>query len=466
MSDIEEELRKLFKKGASLGASFTSILYQHRVSELVDVDNRLLKSYTSMSFGGVGVRVIYNGSIGYASTSDLSKKGLETVLEHAVKGARSLTTGKEAPLHPLEAETADVEVSVKKAPLNISPEEKVSLTLDADKAAWNSDNISRTRTRLGVTVDERLSMSTEGSRVRVVTPLVGMSHSSVAESGGIKEIVADSRSMCSGYEFLENVDWNGFATEISDLALKAVASRTAPPGKYTVVADPDVVGLVLHEALGHATEGDIVAKGGSVLQGRLGTRIASDIVTIIDEGVVEGGYYYPYDDEGVGKRVTTVVEKGVLKGFLTDRRSAKDLNLKPTGNGRAQDFENFPIVRQTNYYMDPGDHTLDELVEDIDFGILVRGRGARGGQVETGMGTFTFGVGPSRIIRNGEVAELVRSVVISGSILDVLKSVDAVGKDFKVRTSIFGGCGKSGQVVKTGIGGPTIRIGQLTVGGR
>jgi len=245
-----------------------------------------------------------------------------------------------------------------------------------------------------------------------------------------------------------------------------VASKTAPPGTYPVVVDHDVVGLVLHEALGHATEGDIVATGGSVLQGKLDTRIASDIVTIIDEGVVEGGFYHPYDDEGAKKDATKLVDDGILSGFLTDRRSAKRLSLDPTGNGRVQDFENSPLVRQTNYYMKPGDHTVEELVEGIEFGILVQGRGMRGGQVETGMGTFTFSVGPSRIIKKGEVCELVRGVVISGSVLDVLKSVDAVGKDFKVRTGVFGGCGKAAQQVKTGMGGPSIRARRMTVGGR
>jgi TldD protein len=466
MNDFEDQMEKLLEKAEALGASYAGVLYQRRDSETIEVDNKALKSYNSRSFSGLGVRVVHGGALGYASTSDMSREGLEGCLEQSVKAARAMESVEGETLRPIEVKTEDIELPVKVSPFDVPPEEKVSLALDANEAAWNSERIRSTRTRLGLKVDERIFLSSDGASVRVVTPLLGFGHSSVAEAGGVKEVISDSRSLCAGYEFIEGQDWNEFASEVSDLAVEAVASKTAPPGTYPVVVDQDVVGLVLHEALGHATEGDIVATGGSVLMGRLGTRIASDPVTIIDEGVVEGGYYYPYDDEGAEKGKTVLVENGMLKGYLTDRRSASRLDMEPTGNGRSQDFENFPIVRQTNYYMEPGDHSLEELVEGVDLGILVQGRGMRGGQVETGMGTFTFGVGPSRMIRDGEVQELVRGVVISGSVLDVLKTVDAIGDDFKMRTSAFGGCGKNAQQVKAGMGGPSMRAQKMTVGGQ
>jgi len=463
MNFFGDEMEKLLEKAEGLGASYAGVLYQRRDSESVQVDNKALKSYNSRSFSGLGVRVVHGGALGYASTSDMSWEGMEGCLEQSVKAARSMASAEGEVLRPIEVNAADVGLSVKVNPFDVPPEEKVSLALDANEAAWNSDSIRSTRTRLGLIVDERIFLSSDGASVRVATPLLGFGHSSVAEAGGVKEVIYDGRSMCAGYEFIEGQDWNEFASGVSDLAVEAVASKPAPPGTYPVVVDQNIVGLVLHEALGHATEGDIVATGGSVLKGKLGTRIASDHVTIIDEGVVEGGYFYPYDDEGVEKGKTVLVENGMLKGYLTDRRSASRLDMEPTGNGRSQDFENFPIVRQTNYYMEPGDHSLEELVEGVDLGILVQGRGMRGGQVETGMGTFTFGVGPSRMIRDGEAQELVRGVVISGSVLDVLKTVDAVGDDFKMRTS---NCGKNAQGVNVGMGGPSMRARRMTVGGQ
>ena len=463
MNFFEDEMEKLLEKAEGLDASYAGVLYQRRDSEGVEVNNKALKSYNSRSFSGLGVRVVHGGAPGYASTSDMSREGMKTCLEQSVKAARSMASAEDEALRPIEVNAADVGVSMKVNPFDVPPEEKVSLVLDADEAAWNSDSIRSTRTRLGFTVDERVFLSSEGASVRVVTPLLGFGHSSVAETRGVKESIYDGKSMCSGYEFIEGQDWNDFASGVSDLAVEAVASKSAPPGPYPVVVDQNIVGLVLHEALGHATEGDIVATGGSVLKGKLGTGIASDHVTIVDEGVVEGGYYYPYDEEGAKKGRTVLVEKGILKGYLTDRRSASRLDMESTGNGRSQDFENFPIVRQTNYYMQPGDHSLEELVEGVDLGILVLGRGMRGGDVDSGMGTFTFGVGPSRMIRDGEAQELVRGVVISGSVLDVLKTVDAVGDDFKMRPS---NCVKNAQQVNVGMGGPSIRALRMTVGGQ
>lgn len=465
MDNILGLLEKLLDKAESSGASYGDVRFQRLDSEYIRIDNKTLTDYSSRSLSGIGVRVISDGSMGFASTSDLSWRGLEKALGNSLDGAGARQADVADPLGEREVSKVDVGLPMKMDPWDVPPEEKVELVLDANKAAWNDDKIRNATTRMGLTKDQRIFMSTEGAEVKVFTPLVGLAHNSIAEEAGVKEVIISSESLCAGYEFIEEMDWNGFAADISDLALEAVASETAPPGTYPVVVDNDVVGLVLHEALGHATEGDIVTTGGSVLKGRLGSEIASENVSIYDEGVVERGYLYPYDDEGTKKERTALVEGGVLTGYLADRRSAKSLELDCTGNGRAQDFENFTLTRQTNYYMEPGDHSQEELIEGIEQGILVQGKGMRGGQVDTAMGTFTFGVGPSRIIRKGKVGELVRGVVISGSILEVLKTVDAVGKDFKIRTGVFGGCGKGAQQVKTGMGGPSIRA-RMTVGGQ
>ncbi|MFP3951595.1 MAG: TldD/PmbA family protein [Candidatus Bathyarchaeia archaeon] len=465
MEDIIGLLETMLDKIESSTASYGDVRFQRLESEFIQVDNKKLKDYSSGTLSGIGVRVINNGAIGFASTSDLSLSGLERVLKNSLDATKGRREEDVFPLGDRENSRVDVGLPMKVDPWDIPPEEKVELTLDANKAAWIDDKVKNATTLLGLTKDQRVYMSTDGAEVKVFTPLVGLAHTSIAEEDGVKEVIRYSESLCSGYEFIEEMDWNSFTADISHLTLQAVAAETASPGTYPVVVDNDVVGLVLHEALGHATEGDIVSKGGSVLRGRLGSDIASELVSIYDEGVVDSGYFYPYDDEGTEKGRTALVEEGILKGYLADRRSAKSLEQECTGNGRAQDFENFTLTRQTNYYMEPGDNTREELVEGIDEGILVQGKGMRGGQVDTAMGTFTFGVGPSRIIRDGVVCELVRGVVISGSILEVLKSVDAVGRDFKIRTGVFGGCGKGAQTVKTGMGGPSIRA-EMTVGGQ
>ena len=463
--EIWSELKELLEKAIKSGASYADIRYQRRDTEVITVENRMLKSYSSRRHSGVGIRVIMRGALGYASTSDLTQTGLERALNSAIKIAKSMKNGKLG-LKETTINKSNVKLSVKVDPFDVPPEEKVSIVMEANKAAWIREEIKSTITRLGLTKDFRYFISSEGAEVSVETCLVGLGHDSVAMVNGVMERVPYSESMCAGFEFIRSKDWNSFTSSISELAIEAASSKTPPPGTYTVVVDPRIVGLLLHEAFGHASEGDLITSGESVLHGKIGKQVASELVTIIDEGVVEGGYFYPFDDEGVKKGKTIIVEDGILKGYIHDRISALQFGAQPTGNGRAQDFENQPIVRQTNYYMQPGDYGFDELIEDIDFGIYVRGKGATGGQVEVGMGTFTFGVGPSKIIKDGKLTETLRGVVISGMILETLKTIDAVGKDLMMRTSVFGGCGKMGQSVPVGFGGPHVRVRKMTVGGR
>jgi TldD protein len=467
LKDYEEtaELDNLLGKALKRGASYADVRFQSYESEQVSVENKTLDSYSSRKLSGFGLRVFVGGAVGFASSSDLSPKSADNTLDSAVKAARAVKN-REGSLARVHINKADVKSTAKIDPFDVAPEEKVAIALDANRAAWNDSKIKNASTRLGITRDYRWFASSEGARVTVETTMTGVIHISVAEVNGVMEWVPDSESACSGFEFIKSTDWNAFTGSISRLALEAVESKTPPSGTYPVVVDPDIVGVLLHEAFGHASEGDLVSSGESVLASRIGSRLATESVTIIDEGIVEGGFYYPYDDEGVKKEKTVVVEKGVLKGFILDRESAAKLGGAPTGNGRAQDFENLPIVRQTNYIMQPSDLKFEELIEDIDTGVYVRGRGSTGGEVEVGMGTFTFGVGPSKMIRNGELSETVRGVVISGSILDTLKTVDAVGRDLVVKTSVFGGCGKSAQRATVGFGGPHVRARKMTVGGR
>jgi TldD protein len=459
------ELEKILDETVDLGASYADVRYQSYEYELVTVENKVLKSYSSRRLSGVGIRVAIKGTVGYASTSDLNKNSLGKTLDNAIKAAKSIKSEKK-PFGETKINKFDVKLPIKTEPIDVSPEEKVSIALEANKAAWISNEIKSAITNLGLSHDSRLFMSSEGAKVSVETTLVGLAHESVAKVNGVMEIVPYSKSMCAGFEFIKSKDWNSFTADISELAIEAASSKTPPPGTYSVVVDPEVFGVLLHEAFGHASEGDLVFTGESVLHNKLGVKLASEFVTIIDEGTVEGGYFYPFDDEGTKKERTVIVENGVMKSYLHDRNSALQFGVESTGNGRAQDFENIPIVRQTNTYLQPKDYRFEELLEDIDFGIYVRAKGLTGGQVEPGMGTFTFNVGPSKVIRNGELVETVRGVVISGSILETLKTVDAVGKDMKIWTSFFGACGKGGQRASVGLGGPHVRVRKMTVGGR
>jgi TldD protein len=461
----EQLLAKLLDEAVKLGASYADVRYDIHESELVTAENKRLKAYSSDSLSGTGIRVVVGDSLGFASTSDLAKDNLEKALRCAIKTAR-VAKGIKPFLSPVKINVAHDRLNIKVEPQDVPPEEKVSIVLDANKAAYTSDDVKSTLTLLGLTKDARLLMSTEGAQVSVESTLVGFAHMSIAQANGIMENVTYFDSACSGFEFIKSKDWLPFCQDLSKIAIEAAKAGTPKSGTYPVVVDPEVLGVVLHEAFGHAAEGDFVANRSSVLHKMVGTQIASEQVTVIDEGVVEGGFYCPYDDEGVKKERTVVVEEGILRNYLLDRHSAEEIGGTSTGNGRAQDFQNLPIVRQTNLYVEAGDYSLEEMIEDVDYGIFVEAKGLQGGEVNPGMGSFTFGVGPSRIIEKGELKDIVKGVVISGSILDTLKTVDAVGKDVKITTNAFGGCGKFGQRAWVGDGGPQMRIKKMTVGGR
>ncbi|MBC7091383.1 MAG: TldD/PmbA family protein [Nitrososphaeria archaeon] len=463
--DLEADLEYVLKKSLEMGAKYADLRYQENYYESILVENRVLKSYSSRKFSGVGVRVFVDEAVGYASTTSLSRENFLKAIDNAIKAAKALGGGEKVKFD-FEANRVEVKSKFTVDPENVSAEEKISLALDANRAAFFDDRIKNAITRLGFSKDSRVFLSTYGAKVKVETVMSGLWHESVAKSYKTMERVGYSDSRCAGFEFIKSGDWNTFTSDLSRLAIEASESVTPPAGTYPVIVAPDVIGLLLHEAFGHASEGDLVSTQESVLYGRIGEKIASEMVTIVDDGVVENGYFYPFDDEGTVKKRTVVVEEGVLKGFLHDIMSASKFSVESTGNGRAQDFENMPIVRQTNYFMLPRDYDFDELLEDIDYGIYVCGKGATGGQVDVGMGTFTFSVGPSKIIRRGRLAETVRGVVISGLILETLKTIDAVGKDLMIKTNVFGGCGKMGQTVKVGFGGPHVRVQKMTVGGR
>jgi len=463
---MEDALARLVDEARRLGASYSEARFQEVATSAITVENGLLKTCESDSLRGIGVRVLLGGSWGYCSSSDIELSQLRKIVRRAIKIARSSRKRSlEAKVGTQRTTRDKARVQTRIEPHQVPPEEKIRIGIEANKAAMISDAIKNATTRLGTFTDRRLFVSSDGSNIEVQSSMAGLHQLSVAASAGKMERVSDGESKCAGFEFIQERDWTKFCREISELATKAVDAQMPAPGTFEVIADPDLIGLILHEAFGHASEGDYVTTKESVLQGRLETTLAGPDVTIYDQGVIEGGYFIPYDDEGIQKSRTTVVENGTLRGYLQSRQTAMEMHTEPTGNARAMSFDNRPIVRQTNYYMKPRDYSLEELAEDIERGYYIKGRGAGGGQVDVGGGTFTFGVGPSFLIEKGKIKEMVRGTTVSGMVLETLRTIDAVGKDLVISTNAFGGCGKGMQMVKVGHGGPHVRIRKIMLGG-
>jgi len=264
-----------------------------------------------------------------------------------------------------------------------------------------------------------------------------------------------------GLELIQGVDLTALGEQAQNAALRLLKAERAPSGKMPLIADNDLTGVYIHEALGHPCEADLVAAGDSCLAGKLGEKIGNDIVTVVDDPTLMGGYgAYPIDDEGVNTREKVLIKDGVLTEYLNHRETAHHFGLEPNGGARAQDGLHHPLVRMSNTMIQGGSHAdLEELMEDVEYGIYACG--TRGGQVDTGRGSFQFAAQEAWLIENGELTRPLKDVSVSGMTLEILKNVDGLTRDASLATPGF--CGK-GQTVPVGDGGPVMRIREALVG--
>lgn len=409
---------------------------------------------TGMSLGA-RIRVLNNGAWGFAYTTDLSK--INEITETAIKLSNSLKG--DVTLSETDTIKDKIAVDVKIPFKDISIAEKKDIMKDANDSATIDKVNSTTTSYVDSEVDE-LFMNSEGSEIEVKTSRVRMALNASATDGEIIQFGHGSLGGVKGFELIQNADIEEFGRKIGEKAVRLLDAKPAPSGQFPVIADPELTGVLIHEALGHAVEGDLILQNDSILKDKVGTQIASDIVNIFDDASLKEGFgYYPYDVEGVKTKPNQLVKDGKLISLLNSRETASKLNMKSSGNARSI-IADQPIVRMSNTYLQPGENTFEELFEDIPNGIYLKG--SRGGQVDTGKGIFQFNAAEGYIIENGEITTPVRDVSLSGNILETLKNIDAIGNDFKLSV---GFCGKDGQTAPVGDGGPHTRIQNALVGG-
>jgi len=409
---------------------------------------------TGMSLGA-RIRVLNNGAWGFAYTTDLSK--INEITETAIKLSASLKG--DVKLSESEVVKDKIEVDVKIPFKDISVEEKKEIMKTACEAA-TIDKVNSTTASYVDSEVKALFMNSEGSEIQVKTSRVRMALNASATDGEIIQFGHGSMGGVKGFEAIANRDMEEFGRGIGEKAVRLLDAKPAPSGKFPVIADPELTGVLIHEALGHAVEGDLILQNDSILKDKMGEMIASDIVNIFDDASLKEGFgYYPYDVEGVKTKPNQLVKDGKLVSLLNSRETASQLGMKSSGNARSV-ISDKPIVRMSNTYLQPGDNTFEELIEDIPNGIYLKG--SRGGQVDTGKGIFQFNAAEGYLIENGELATPLRDVSLSGNILETLKNIDAIGNDFKLSV---GFCGKDGQTAPVGDGGPHTRILNSLVGG-
>jgi TldD protein len=304
----------------------------------------------------------------------------------------------------------------------------------------------------------------DGHRVGDIRPLVRLNVSVMVGEGDRQESGSHGTGGRVSYAaFLEPSHWQASVDEALRQALANLASVPAPAGEMVVVLGPGWPGILLHEAIGHGLEGDFNRKQTSAFSGLIGQRIAAKGVTVVDDGTIpDRRGSLTVDDEGTPSQNTTLIEDGVLVGFMQDRQNARLMGMKPTGNGRRQSFAHIPMPRMTNTYMLAGNRDPKEILASVKKGLYAVNFG--GGQVDITSGKFVFSAAEAYLIEDGKVGPAVKGATLIGNGPDVLTKVSMIGNDMMLDPGV-GTCGKEGQGVPVGVGQPTLRIDGLTVGG-
>ena len=454
---------KLLKTAERLGAEYADIRIVQSSGLSMEIKDGELKKTVTGDEKGLSIRVLFKGAWGFSASSDLGDKQLNETLETAIKLAKanSKKIKEKVQLSPTKILKTNLIWHPKKNPADVDIKEKFGLISDMDKRIHEFENILTVTTGYSDSLLKIHFVSTEGSDISSEVTRT-MAQANLIARKDVKVIGFRTRvGGTKGYEIFSDEDPIKKGEYAAEAVNRILVAKPAPSGIMPLVADPSLAGVFAHEALGHAAEADQVTSHESILEGRIGTEIASELVSIVDDSTILGGFgSFPVDDEGVLGSRKLIIENGVLKNFIFNRETAFKLNAEPNGGARAESYGVRPLVRMSNTMIEPGNHTLDELIEGIKRGIYAKG--TRGGEVDTAKGTFQFNAQEAFLIENGKITEPLRDVSLSGSTLEILKNIDAMTGKREFGEPGF--CGK-GQFVPVGDGGPYIRIKKVTVGG-
>ena len=449
---------------AALEGSIDSadLYFQSITREAWSLDDGIVKDASFNIEQGVGVRAVVGEKSGFAYSDDIEMSAL---LESS-RAARSIakSAGGQA-LQASRIQTGHALYKPESPLLALSEGQKMDLLREADAVARAADpRIKQVMVSLLGLHDVVLVARSDGVLAADVRPLVRFNVSVIAEQNGRRE----QGSMGGGgrydyHEFIANNAASEFAQEAVRQALVNLDAKEAPAGTMTVVLGPGWPGVLLHEAIGHGLEGDFNRKKTSAFSDRIGERVASPGVTVVDDGTLPNRRgSLNIDDEGTPTQCTTLIEDGILKGYMQDRLNAKLSQTQSTGNGRRESYAHLPMPRMTNTYMLAGQHDPNEIIASVDKGFYAVNFG--GGQVDITSGKFVFSASEAYMIENGKITYPVKGATLIGNGPDVLTRVAMIGNDLKLDNGV-GTCGKDGQSVPVGVGQPTLRIDGITVGG-
>ncbi len=466
---IELPFQKILREALREGGEFADLFFeQTRSVVVIGEEDRIEKVISGLDMG-VGLRILFDGRTLYSFTNEISPKALfdlakslnRVIKEDSGKGTIDLIHPSRSPLSSSPLSTSPSVTD--RHPKDFSIGEKVSLVKRANDVARRLDPRVRQVKVLYRDFSQILSIANsegtlvEGERVGTIFFVQVVSVKGERIQTGYEPVGG-----AMGFELFDLHSPEEIAEAATRRSLLMLSARKAPMGKMTVVLSSEAGGTMIHEAIGHGLEADLVQQGLSVFSKKIGERVASPLVTVVDDPTLpQNRGSYAFDDEGVPSQRTLLVEEGILKGYLYDRLTALKEGVVSTGNGRRESYQTKPIPRMSNTLIVPGKMKPEAIIHSVEKGLLVKKMG--GGQVNTVNGDFVFEVSEGYLIEKGKVAEPVRGAILTGNGPRILKEIDMVGDDLGFG---IGTCGKDGQGVPVSDAQPTLRIPELIIGGQ
>ncbi|HRH00039.1 MAG TPA: metallopeptidase TldD-related protein [Polyangiaceae bacterium] len=461
-NEIDVQLaEKLLVVALAKGADYADLFFEYRAAGGLVYDEGILKSASRGVSVGLGVRAQKGDATGYAYVEKLDwdsmRHAAATAAQIAVEG------GALAPVRAVEVAVPN-RYELDTVTLDVAGLEKRALLERAAKHAEAFDpRVVKVEASFAEELREILVVTSEGRMARDTQPLMRFGVRVIAERDGKRQEGSSGGGGRStlGYFDGKSPEWH--AEQAASLALRMLDAEEAPAGTFEVVLAPGDSGILLHEAVGHGLEADFNRKGTSNYSGQIGREVASELCTVIDDAtLLQSRGSVNVDDEGFEPSSSVLIEKGVLRGYMHDRHSARHYGRAPSGNGRRESFASVPLPRMTNTILTAGPHDPEEILRSVKKGVYAKKFG--GGQVDIANGDFVFSLTESYLVEDGKLTAPLKGVNLIGNGPDVLRKVTMLGHDVAISDGIWT-CGKDGQSVPVGVGCPTIKISAITVGG-
>ncbi len=455
----KEMLSRIIRKALEKGGDFAEVYLENRISRSINMDESRFKSAVYGLSQGAGVRVIAGDKTGYAYTEEINEQSLLRAAEVASYVARSAPAGQRVGLTGASFPSF---VTVKLPIQEIADEKRMEVMQRSDQAALDYDSrIRLARISYYDEVKERTIANSEGLYLRDSLPLISYGVAAMGVGDKARHMGSKRVSLHCGFELFDDFTPEDIAHEAAREAIAMLAAREAPAGRMDVVIQNGWGGVLVHEAVGHPLEADNIARKIGAFTGKLGQQVASDVFTMIDDGTVPNQRgTINFDDEGTPAARNVLIEKGILRKYMSDILSAKQLGMERTGNGRRESFRNIPVPRMTNTFIAAGEDSPEDIIASTAKGLYIQS--LSGGSVNSVTGQFNFTCREAYMIESGRKTTPVKGATLVGTSTEVISSIDAVGNDLDYGP---GTCGKSGQSAEVSCGQPTVRIRGINVGG-